>query len=160
VALGGDGQVTIGETVVKSTARKIRSLLDGKVLCGFAGSAADALALVDLFEAKLKEFQGSVPRAAVELVKKWRTDKFLRPLQGQLVVVDAQKSLLLSGGGDIIEPDDGVVGIGSGGAYAVAAARALMKHTQLGPKEIVQASLEIAADICIYTNHSIVVEEL
>lgn len=160
VAIGGDGQVTLGETIVKNSARKVRTLHEGKVACGFAGSAADALALMELFEAKLKEFQGSVPRAAVELVKKWRTEKLLKPLQGQLIVVDAEHSLMLSGNGDIIEPESGILGTGSGGPYAVAAARALVEHTDMSARDVVEHALRIAADICIYTNDAIVIEEL
>ena len=160
VAIGGDGQVTVGDTAVKNNARKIRRLYNDEVACGFAGAAADALALMDLFEANLKEYQGSVPRAAVELVKKWRTEKYLRPLQGQLVAVDKKVSLLVSGNGDLIEPEDGILGIGSGGSYAVAAARALLAHTEMAPKEIVTEALSITARICIYTNDSIIVEEL
>jgi len=160
VAIGGDGQVTIGDTVVKETAQKIRVLYGGKVWAGFAGAAADAFALMERFEEKLKEHSGNVPRAATELAKLWRTDRVLRRLESLLAVVDKKNSLIISGSGDVIEPDDGIIGIGSGGTYARAAARALVKHTKMGPAEIVQSSLEIAAGICIYTNTHITVEEV
>ena len=160
VAIGGDGQVTIGDTVVKESANKIRVLYDGKVWAGFAGSAADAFSLLERFEEKLKEYSGNVPRAATELAKLWRTDRVLRRLESLLVVVDKVNSLIISGSGDVIEPDDGIIGIGSGGAYASAAARALVKHTKLSPVEIVRSALEIAAGICIYTNSHITVEEV
>jgi ATP-dependent HslUV protease subunit HslV len=160
VAIGGDGQVTLGATVVKHNAVKLRRLHEGKVLAGFAGGTADAMTLLDKFEGMLKKAQGNVARAAVELAKEWRTDRFLRRLESLLLVVDKERTLLVSGQGDVIEPDDGVAGIGSGGAYAVAAARALVKHTGLRPAEIVRESLEITARICIYTNSQFVVEEL
>jgi ATP-dependent HslUV protease subunit HslV len=160
VALGGDGQVTLGSVVMKSDARKLRRLLDGRVLVGFAGASADAFALLERFEAKLKDFQGSVPRAATELAKDWRTDRSLRRLEAMLVAVDRDNLLLVSGTGDVIQPSDGVLAIGSGGAYAQAAARALLAHTQLSAGQIVQAALEIAADLCIYTNRNIEVVEL
>ena len=160
VAIGGDGQVTIGDTVVKHRARKIRRLYDGKVAVGFAGAAADAFALLERFEAKLKDFQGNVPRAATEMAKDWRTDRVLRRLESLLAVVDAQHSLLLSGLGDVIVPDDGIIGIGSGGAAATAAARALVAHSALDAPAIVEAALRIAADLCVYTNHEIHVEEV
>ena len=160
VAIGGDGQVTIGDTVVKHRARKIRRLYDGKVAVGFAGAAADAFALLERFEAKLKDFQGNVPRAATEMAKDWRTDRVLRRLESLLAVVDAQHSLLLSGSGDVIVPDDGIIGIGSGGAAATAAARALVAHSALDAPAIVEAALRIAADLCVYTNHEIHVEEV
>ena len=160
VALGGDGQVTLGNTVVKHNAVKTRRLHDGKVLAGFAGGTADAMTLLDKFEGMLKKAQGNVAKAAVELAKEWRTDRFLRRLESLLVVADKDRTLLISGQGDVIEPDDGVVGIGSGGAFAVAAARALVKHTKLSPAEIVRESLEITARICIYTNSQFDIEVL
>ena len=158
VAIGGDGQVTLGSVVMKSDAHKIRRLNNGKVVTGFAGSSADAFALLERFEAKLKDFQGSVPRAATELAKDWRLDRALRRLEAMLIAADKDNLLLISGTGDVIQPSDGVVAIGSGGSYAVAAARALLAHSQLGAKEIVQAALNIAADLCIYTNRNIEVE--
>jgi ATP-dependent HslUV protease subunit HslV len=160
VAIGGDGQVTLGTTVVKHNAVKLRRLHDGKVLAGFAGGTADAMTLLDKFEGMLKKAQGNVSRAAVELAKEWRTDRFLRRLESLLLVADRERTLLISGQGDVIEPDDGVAGIGSGGAFAVAAARALVKHTKLPPKDIVKEALEITARICIYTNGQFVIEEL
>jgi ATP-dependent HslUV protease subunit HslV len=161
VALGGDGQVTLGETVVKADARKIRRLgAEGQVICGFAGGAADAFALMERFEAKLKESSGNIRRAAVELAKAWRTDKVLRRLESLLAVVDRETSLILSGSGDIIEPTDGVIGIGSGGTYARSAAAALVAHTDLAAEAIVRHALAIAADLCIYTNDRITVEVL
>lgn len=160
VAIGGDGQVTLDTSVIKSDATKIRSLLDGRVLCGFAGSGADAFALLERFEAKLKDYPGNVPRAATELAKEWRLDRALRRLQALLAVVSPQHTLLVSGTGDVIQPTDGILGIGSGGNYAIAAARALVRHSQLDAKQIVQTALAIAADIDIYTNSNIVVEEL
>ncbi len=159
VALGGDGQVTMGETIVKADARKIRRLGEtGQVLCGFAGGAADAFALMERFEAKLKESSGNIRRAAVELAKAWRSDRVLRRLESLLAVADAETSLIISGAGDVIEPADGLVGIGSGGAYARSAAAALVKHTDLPAETIVQEALAIAAEICIYTNDRITVE--
>ena len=160
VAMGGDGQVTLGETAVKHTARKIRRLHDGKVLVGFAGSTADSLALVERFEGKLKDFQGSVPRAATELAKEWRTDRVLRRLESLLAVADKDNLLLISGGGDVIAPDDGVIGIGSGGAAATAAARALVRHSDLEAPRIVEEALKIAAEICVYTNDHIHIETI
>jgi ATP-dependent HslUV protease subunit HslV len=160
VAIGGDGQVTLGSVVMKSDAHKIRRLQGGKVVAGFAGAAADAFALLERFEAKLKDFQGSVPRAATELAKDWRMDRSLRRLEAMIVVVDRDNLLLLSGTGDVIQPTDGVAAIGSGGAYALAAARALMAHSDLGAADIVRAGLEIAGDLCIYTNRNIEVEQL
>ncbi len=160
VAVGGDGQVTMGQTVVKHDAVKVRRLFDDQVLVGFSGAAADAFALLERFEAKLKEFQGAVPRAATELAKEWRTDRILRRLESLLVVADRENLLLVSGSGDVIAPDDGIVGVGSGGAYAVAAARALIRRTDLSARDIVAESLAIAADLCIYTNHNIRIEEL
>lgn len=160
VALAGDGQVTIGDIVVKAGARKIRKLHNDRVLAGFAGSAADGMALFSKFEAKLDEFRGNLKRASVELAKEWRTDRILRRLEALLIVSDHENSYLISGSGDLIEPDDGILSIGSGGAYALAAARALQRYSGLSAKEICLESMKIAADICIYTNSSIVVEEL
>src|SRR6478672_5176384 len=154
VAIGGDGQVTLGAVVMKSDAHKIRKLHGGKVLVGFAGASADAFALLERFEAKLKDFQGSVPRAATELAKDWRMDRNLRRLEAMLITVDRDNLLLLSGTGDVIQPTDGIAAIGSGGSYALAAARALLAHTDLSAGDIVRRSLEIAADLCIYTNRS------
>ncbi len=160
VAMGGDGQITQGETVLKSGAKKVRTIQEGKVLTGFAGSVADALTLFEKFEAKLKDFPSNLPRATVELAKEWRTDRYLRRLEAQLAVADSKHSFLLSGNGDVIEPDDGIVAIGSGGPLALAAARALLFNSGLGAREIVEKALEIAADICIYTNHEITVLEI
>lgn len=160
VALAGDGQVTFGETIVKQSAKKIRRLYNGQILAGFAGSTADAFALFSRFESKLEEFRGNLPRAAVELAKDWRTDRALRHLQALLVVADREKTFLLSGNGDLIEPDDGIAAIGSGGPFALAAARALLKHTRLSAREIAEEAMTIAGNVCIYTNLSIVVEEL
>jgi ATP-dependent HslUV protease subunit HslV len=160
VAVGGDGQVTLGQVVMKSDAHKIRRLHGGKVLTGFAGASADAFALLERFEAKLKDFQGNVPRAATELAKDWRMDRNLRRLEAMLIAADRDNLLLVSGTGDVIQPSDGIAAIGSGGAYATAAARALMTHTDLNAAEIVRAALEIAADLCIYTNRNIEVEQL
>lgn len=160
VAIGGDGQVTLGDTVVKHKANKIRRLYDGKVAVGFAGATADAFALIERFEAKLKDFQGNVPRAATEMAKEWRTDRVLRRLESLMAVVDRDHSLLLTGAGDVIVPDDGVIGIGSGGAVATAAARAMIRHTDLEAPVIVAEALNIAADICVYTNHECHVEVL
>lgn len=159
-AIGGDGQVTVGQTALKHDANKIRRLYNGKVLCGFAGSAADAFALLDRFEKKLDEFKGNTRRAAIELAKDWRTDRVLRRLESMLAVVDNQTSLIIGGSGDVIEPTDGVIGIGSGGMFAVAAARALLRHSSLSAADIVRESLGIASEICIYTNERIVVETL
>jgi ATP-dependent HslUV protease subunit HslV len=160
VALGGDGQVTLGNVVMKSDAHKIRKLFQGRVLVGFAGAAADAFALMERFEAKLNDHQGSVPRAAVELAKDWRTDRMLRRLEAMLVAADREHILLMSGTGDVIQPSDGVMGIGSGGSFAVAAAKALVAHSNLSAGQIVRQALEIAGDLCIYTNRNIEVEEL
>jgi len=151
VAIGGDGQVTLGNSVMKADANKIRRLIDGKVITGFAGSTADAFALLERFESKLKDFPANMPRAATELAKDWRTDRALRRLEALLIAVDARHTLLVTGNGDVIQPTDGVVGIGSGGNYAIAAARALLAHSQLTAAEIVRKSLEIAAAIDIYT---------
>ena len=158
--LAGDGQVTLGDTIVKQGARKIRRLYNEKVLAGFAGSAADSFALLARFEAKLEQFRGNVERSAVELAKDWRTDRVLRRLEAMLVVLDTRSTFLLSGNGDLIEPDDGFVGIGSGGAYALAAARALAAHTTLDARAIAEAAMGVAAGICIYTNGNISIEEL
>jgi ATP-dependent HslUV protease, peptidase subunit HslV len=160
VAMGGDGQVTIGESIMKADSNKIRRLMDGKVMTGFAGTSADAFALLERFEAKLKDYPANVPRAATELAKEWRTDRVLRRLEALMAVVDAEHTLLISGNGDVIQPADGILGIGSGGNYAVAAARALVAHSDLGAADIVRTALEIAADIDVYTNRNIVVEEL
>ncbi|MGD0089473.1 MAG: ATP-dependent protease subunit HslV [Planctomycetota bacterium] len=159
VAVGGDGQVTHGTTVLKATAQKIRKLKNG-VLVGFAGSTADAIALLERFEGKIDQFKGNLRRASVELAKEWRTDRSLRRLEAMLVAADKEALLLVSGQGDVVEPDDGVLGIGSGGPYALAAARALLKHTQLPPRQIVEEALKEAAAICIYTNEHIMVEEI
>jgi ATP-dependent HslUV protease subunit HslV len=158
--MGSDGQVTMGQTVVKSTARKLRRLGDGKIVAGFAGSAADGLTLFEKFEGKLKEASGNLMRAAVELAKDWRTDRVLRRLEALLLVADREHILMLSGTGDIIEPDTDVAAIGSGGNFALAAARALMAETKLSAREIAERSLGIAADICVYTNTNFVFEEL
>jgi len=160
VALGGDGQVTLGQTVVKSDAVKIRKLAEGKVLVGFAGAAADAFALMERLEAKLKDHPANLVRAATELAKDWRMDRALRRLEAMVVVVDAKSTLLVSGTGDVIQPSDGILGIGSGGNYALAAARALIPDASLTAADIVRRALEIAADICVYSNRNIVIEEL
>ncbi len=160
VAMGGDGQVTIGSSIMKGDALKIRALLDGKVLTGFAGAAADAFALMERFEAKLKDYPSNVPRAATELAKEWRTDRALRRLEAMIAVVDVKHTLLLTGNGDVIQPTDGILGIGSGGNYAVAAARALANHADLTAAAIVRTALEIAAGIDVYTNTNIKVEEI
>jgi ATP-dependent HslUV protease subunit HslV len=160
VALGSDGQVTLGNTVVKATARKVRRMGEGKVIAGFAGSAADGLALFEKLESKLKEHGGVLARAAVELAKDWRTDRVLRRLEALLVVADAERTFLLTGTGDVIEPDEGIVAIGSGGPYALAAARALLGATELPARAIAERALEIAGDICIYTNRNLAFEEL
>ncbi len=160
VALGGDGQVTLSNTIVKHHATKIRRLAEGKVLAGFAGAAADAITLFERFDAKLSEYKSNLQRAAVELAKDWRTDKYLRRLEALLAVCDATHSLLLSGTGEIVEPDDGIIAIGSGGPYALAAARALVKHSDLSAEEIVREALLAAAAICVYTNENITVETL
>jgi ATP-dependent HslUV protease subunit HslV len=159
VALGGDGQVTVGDTVMKATANKVRAIGDGKLLAGFAGSAADALTLFEKFEEKLQRYPGNVPRAAVELAKDWRSDRVLRRLEALLVVADRAHGFIISGTGELIEPDDGILAIGSGGSYALAAARALAMNTELSPAEVVRRSLTIAGEICIYTNTNITVME-
>ncbi|PLX78412.1 MAG: HslU--HslV peptidase proteolytic subunit [Desulfuromonas sp.] len=160
VALAGDGQVTLGNTVMKHSARKIRRLYDNRVLAGFAGSTADAFTLFEKFDAKLKEFRGNLTRAAVELAKDWRTDRVLRRLEALLIVADADTTLVLSGAGDVIEPDDGIAAVGSGGSFALAAARAMVAYSDLPAAEIAEQSLRIAAGICIYTNEHIAVESL
>jgi ATP-dependent HslUV protease subunit HslV len=160
VALGGDGQVTMGETIMKGGARKVRTLKDGKILAGFAGSVADAFTLFEKFEEKLERYPGNLPRAVVELAKEWRTDRFLRRLEALLAVADADHLFLVSGDGNVIEPDDDILAIGSGGPYALAAARAMKDQAGLDAPGIVRRSLEIAADICIYTNNNITVLEL
>ena len=160
VTLGADGQVTLGSTVMKASAKKIRRLEGGRILGGFAGSAADGLALFERLEAKLKEYNGQLARAAVELAKDWRTDRALRRLEAMILVCDRERTFLLSGGGDIIEPDAGAVAIGSGGGFAQAAARALLEATELAPREITERALRIAADICIYTNTNLTLEDL
>jgi ATP-dependent HslUV protease, peptidase subunit HslV len=158
--LAGDGQVTLGDTVVKQGARKIRRLYSDRILAGFAGSAADSFALFARFEAKLEQYRGNIERSAVELAKDWRTDRVLRRLEAMLIVMDLKSTFLLSGNGDLIEPDDGVVGIGSGGGYAVAAARALARHTTLDARAIAESAMAVAAGICIYTNSNLTIEEL
>lgn len=160
VAMGGDGQVTLGETVIKGNARKVRRLLNGEILAGFAGATADAFSLLSRFETKLGEFQGQLERAAIELSKDWRTDKYLRHLEALLIVADKNDAFLISGKGDVISSDEGLLSVGSGSMYALAAARALIKHTELSAKEIAEESLRIASEICIYTNSDIIVEEL
>ena len=160
VALGGDGQVTIGDTVMKANANKVRALKGGKILAGFAGAAADAFTLFEKFEEKLERYPGNLPRAAVELAKDWRSDRVLRRLEALLVVSDREHGYIISGSGELIEPDDGVLAIGSGGSFALASARALMQETKLDPAEIVKKSLAIAAEICVYTNMNITVLEL
>lgn len=159
-AMAGDGQVTLGETVIKSTARKVRRVASGKILAGFAGSTADAFSLLTRFETKLEQFQGQLERAAIELSKDWRTDKYLRNLEALLIVADEKDAFLISGKGDVISSDDGLLAVGSGSMYALASARALMKHTSLSAKEIAEESLRIAGEICIYTNGDILVEEI
>ncbi len=160
VAMGGDGQITLGEVALKHDAVKIRTLIDGKVLCGFAGSAADSLALLERFESRLNESKSNIKRAAIALARDWRTDKILRRFEAILAVADAQTSLIVSGSGDVIEPTDGIIGIGSGGSYAIAAARALLTHTKLSAEDIVKSALEIAGDLCIYTNRKIHIETI
>jgi ATP-dependent HslUV protease subunit HslV len=159
-AMAGDGQVTLGETVIKHTARKVRRIAGGKILAGFAGSTADAFALLTRFVAKLEQHQGQLERAAIELSKDWRTDKYLRSLEALLIVADAKDSFLISGKGDVISSDDGLLSVGSGSPYALAAARAMMVHTSLSAREIAGEALRIAAEICIYTNDNVIIEEL
>jgi len=161
IALAGDGQVTMGQNIImKHGAKKVRRLYQGRVLAGFAGSVADAFTLFEKFERKLEEFHGNLPRAAVELAKTWRTDKMLRNLEAMLIAADRENILIISGTGEVIEPDDGIAAIGSGGAFALAAARALIKHTELTPSEIVVSAMQIASSICVYTNDNIIVEEI
>jgi ATP-dependent HslUV protease subunit HslV len=160
VAIGGDGQVTLGTVIVKASARKVRKLYHDQVLAGFAGATADAFTLFERFEAKLEKHQGHLVRAAIELTKDWRTDRVLRRLEAMLAVADKEASLIISGNGDVLEPEQGIIAIGSGGAYAQAAARALLEHTELAPADIVKKSLEIAGDLCIYTNQHHTVETL
>src|SRR6266567_4454314 len=160
VALAGDGQVTLGETIMKASAKKVRRLYNDSILAGFAGATADAFSLLTRFEGKLEQYHGNLERAAIELSKEWRTDKLLRHLEALLVVADKKSSFLLSGNGDVIAPDDGILAIGSGGSYALAAARALTKHTELSAPEIAVESLRISGEICIYSNQNIIVEEL
>lgn len=160
VALAGDGQVTLGETVMKASAKKVRRLYNDQILAGFAGATGDAFALLTRFESKLEQYHGNLERAAIELSKEWRTDKMLRQLESLLVVADKKASFLLSGNGDVIAPDEGVLAIGSGGSYALAAAKALIKHTDLSARDVAVEALRIAGEICIYSNQNIVVEEL
>ncbi|OQX70896.1 MAG: HslU--HslV peptidase proteolytic subunit [Candidatus Cloacimonas sp. 4484_275] len=160
IAIGGDGQVTLGNTVIKASAQKIRTLFDGKVIAGFAGATADAFTLFEKFEGKLKQYKGNLKRAAVELAKDWRSDKILRRLEAMIIVADKENLLVISGTGDVLEPDDDVIAIGSGGSYALAAARALKNNTKLSASDVAKKSLQIAAEICIYTNNNIIVKEL
>jgi ATP-dependent HslUV protease, peptidase subunit HslV len=160
VAIGGDGQVTLGNIVIKASARKVRKLYKDRVLAGFAGATADAFTLFERFEAKLEKHQGHLARAAIELTKDWRTDRVLRRLEAMLAVADAETSLIITGNGDVLEPEHGIIAIGSGGAYAQAAARALLEHTEKAPAEIVKKSLEIAGELCIYTNQHHTIETL
>ena len=160
VAIAGDGQVTMGDTVLKQKASKIRTLYKGKVLAGFSGATSDAFALFSRFEAKLEEYRGNLPRAAIELAKDWRLDRSLRRLEALLVVADTKHSFLISGTGDVVEPDDGIIAIGSGGSFALAAARSLIRHTDLSAIDLVKEAMKISAEICIYTNANITVEEL
>ncbi|MBE0461073.1 MAG: ATP-dependent protease subunit HslV [Candidatus Aminicenantes bacterium] len=160
IAIAGDGQVTMGQTVLKQKANKIRRLYNDKIIAGFSGATSDAFALFSRFESKLEEYRGNLSRAAIELAKEWRMDKALRQLEALLIVADKDRSFLISGTGDVIEPDDGILAIGSGGPYALAAARALIRHTKLSSKEIALEALKMASDICIYTNSEIIVEEL
>ncbi|CAN5352501.1 ATP-dependent protease subunit HslV [soil metagenome] len=160
IAMAGDGQVTLGETVIKGNARKVRRIYNDKVLVGFAGATADAFSLLSKFEAKLEQYQGQLERAAIELSKDWRTDKYLRHLEALLIVADKTDAFLISGKGDVISSDEGMLSVGSGSMFALASARALMKHTELSAKEIAQESLKIAGEICIYTNSDIIIEEI
>jgi ATP-dependent HslUV protease subunit HslV len=160
VVIAGDGQVTLGQTVIKSNAKKVRRLSNGEIIAGFAGATADAFALFERLEAKLEQHPGQLPRACVELAKDWRTDRYLRRLEAMMAVADKKSSLVLTGTGDVLEPEDGLIGIGSGGSFALAAARALVQTTDLPPEEIARKAMAIAADICIYTNQSIVLETL
>lgn len=160
VVVGGDGQVTLGDTILKHNAKKVRRMYKDQVVAGFAGSVADAFALFARLESKLEEYTGQLPRAAVEMAKEWRTDKFLRRLEALLAVADKEHSFIISGTGDVIEPEDGIIGIGSGGPYALAAARALVANTQLNARQIVEVALKIASSICVYTNENIIIEEV
>lgn len=160
VALGGDGQVSMGSTIIKSNARKIRRIYHDQIIAGFAGATADAFTLFELFEAKLEKHHGNLMRAAVELAKDWRTDKILRRLEALLAIADKQSSLILSGNGDVIEPEEGIIAIGSGGNYALAAARSLLNNTELSAREIVEKSLQIASGICVYTNSNFTIDEI
>ena len=160
VVIAGDGQVTMGDTIMKSTARKVRRLYNDRVIAGFAGATADAFSLFQRFESKLEQFHGQLNRAAVELAKDWRTDKMMRNLEALLIVADNQSTLVISGTGDVIEPDDGIVAIGSGGPYALAAARALVQHTDLPARQLAEAAMKIAGEICIYSNQNLVFEEI
>jgi ATP-dependent HslUV protease subunit HslV len=160
VVLAGDGQVSMGQTIVKGTAKKVRRLADGSVIAGFAGATADAFTLFERFEAKLKDYRQNLTRAAVELAKDWRTDRMLRRLEALLLVADKGNTYLLGGNGDVVEPDEGVIAIGSGGNYALAAARALMRHTDMSAKQVAESAMRIAGEICVYTNSNIVYEEL
>ncbi len=160
VAIAGDGQVSMNNTIIKQTAKKLRVISEGKVMAGFAGSTADAFTLFEKFEAKLSEYRGNITRAAVELAKDWRTDKILRRLEALLIVANAEKSFIISGAGDVVEPDDGVAAIGSGGPYALAAARAMLKYSKLSAREIAEEAIRIASDICVFTNDQIEVEEI
>jgi ATP-dependent HslUV protease subunit HslV len=159
-AMGGDGQVTFGETIFKSRASKVRALVEGRILAGFAGSTADALTLFEKFEKHLERYPGNLPRAAVELAKEWRSDRILRRLEAMLAVIDREHAFVLSGSGDVVEPDDEVVAIGSGGPYALAAARALLRRTDLDPRRVVEEALSITAEICVYSNANVVIHEL
>lgn len=160
VVIAGDGQVSFGNTVMKHKAKKVRKMYKDKIIAGFAGSVADAFALFSKFEEKLEKYQGNLSRAAVELAKDWRTDKVLRRLEALMAIADQEKSFILSGSGDVIEPDDGIIGIGSGGVYAIAAAKALMQNTEMEPRQIVESSMKIAASVCVYTNDNLTFEEL
>lgn len=160
VVMAGDGQVSLGQTIMKQTARKVRRMNEGRAMVGFAGSAADGLSLFERLDGKLRENGGNLRRAVVEMAKDWRTDRVLRRLEAMLVVADAEQTYLLSGNGDLIEPDDGVVAIGSGGPFALAAARALVAHTELDARTVAETAMRIAADICVYTNHNLTIEEL
>tara|TARA_Y100000294_G_scaffold119007_1_gene110468 strand:- start:1 stop:528 length:528 start_codon:yes stop_codon:yes gene_type:complete len=160
VVIAGDGQVSFGNTVMKHKAKKVRKMYKDKIVAGFAGSVADAFALFSKFDEKLEKFHGNISRAAVELAKEWRTDKFLRRLEALMAVADKEKTFILSGTGEVIEPDDGIIGIGSGGAYAISAAKALLQNTEMEPREIAEAAMKIAASVCVYTNDNLTFEEL
>ncbi|OGQ48573.1 MAG: HslU--HslV peptidase proteolytic subunit [Deltaproteobacteria bacterium RIFCSPLOWO2_02_FULL_47_10] len=160
VAIAGDGQVSLGNTIMKQTAKKLRVMAEGKAIAGFAGSTADAFTLFEKFEAKLSEYRGNITRAAVELAKDWRTDKMLRRLEALLIIADKEKTFIVSGAGDVVEPDDGIAAIGSGGPYALAAARAMVKYSKLSAKEVAEEAIRIASQICVFTNDQIVTEEI